>query len=87
MRIRYICKSEEEIMFLWNSLKLYKYSRFDLNHYTIYFKNYNKTVFFIDEFSLKFCNGVCGYCVGCTYDSSINVNNLMRKEKLKRILE
>jgi hypothetical protein len=88
---RYVCKTKDEIKYLWDYLKIN-----DLPHTSSLdgiieeLKYNNNVVLFVDKHYFDCCGGICEGCEICQdykFSEKVNINNIIREEKLKRILE
>jgi hypothetical protein len=87
---RYICKSIDDIKYLYDYLKINDLTLTNsLDDMILLFGKHSNMVLFVDEYYFNICPGKCGDCPLCEdYKNSekVNINNIIRKEKLNRIL-
>jgi hypothetical protein len=88
--IRYICKTKEEIVYLWNYFNLNKITRDSVDDVISEFTDIKLDMkMFIDKEYFEYCGGNCKNCVYCDemgYSEEANINIIKREEKLNRIL-
>ena len=86
---RYLCKTEEELNYIIDKLKL-DYSNESLNDIIKNFKIKRYVTLNYNKINTNYCHYMCNECyiIGCETRATEmkNVSNLMREEKLNRIL-
>jgi hypothetical protein len=90
--ISYICKTQEEVFYAIRKYDL-RYPNYGSLTFILYTLKKFGRVYLNKEsdgmLNHTFCNGLCEECENCceTKTKTININNTIREEKLKIILE